>query len=164
MNTTQAVITAALAASGNSQGLSPFKEENLSRFGCIPRKCGVCKAGGCNYLPAALWFHLALCLIVIGLHNAWQPLVTSRRLFGMVFIFFPFSFSKTNEMGILSGSERISVIPWRNRWESSRGLVSLKGFWNRTEDTDESQAPLAVPHTRGQIRDDVFIVFCGQTD
>lgn len=54
VGSTQATITAALAASGNSQGLSPFKVGNLSRFGCIPRKCGVCKAGGCNYLPAAL--------------------------------------------------------------------------------------------------------------
>lgn len=35
----------------------------------------------CNYLPTALWFHLALGLISIGVHNAWQPLVTSHRLF-----------------------------------------------------------------------------------
>lgn len=42
---TSAGITYALTPSGYSQGLSPFKEESLSRFGCIPRKCGVCKAG-----------------------------------------------------------------------------------------------------------------------
>lgn len=34
-----------------------------------------------NYLPNALWFHLALGLIFIDLHKAWQPLVTSHRLF-----------------------------------------------------------------------------------
>lgn len=42
---TSAGITYALTPSGYSRGLSPFKEESLSRFGCIPRKCGVCKAG-----------------------------------------------------------------------------------------------------------------------
>lgn len=42
---TSAGITYALTPSGYSQGLSPFKEESLSTFGCIPRKCGVCKAG-----------------------------------------------------------------------------------------------------------------------
>lgn len=50
-------------------------------------------------------------------------------------------------MGILCSGERISAILRRNRWESGRGRVSLKGFLEQR--TQMKARPLSLYLTQG---------------
>lgn len=79
----------------------------------------------CNYLPTAHWFHLALGLIFIGLHNVWQPLVTEHSLFGIQEKVWQREGKRDRNS---ESSKRISVIL---RGESLGNFLKakLKGFW-----------------------------------
>lgn len=113
----------------------------------------------CNYLPTALWFHLALGLIFIGLHDAWQPLVTSHWLF--VISQQHGAFKKTEvclrqREGNSYSSKRISVILRGNLWEYCKGRVKERVLGMEFRDESQILSPYFTQGAKLQMTSPLF--------